>query len=270
MNNKIKHLNDNLAQYNNLAIAFSGGIDSTFLLCQAKAVLGKENVLAIVVNSELFRDSEFTKAAVLAESIGVKVVQTEMKELTDSEIAHNTPNGWYRSKKMLYTEIKKQAAKLGFTNVADGMIMDDLDDFRPGLKARDEEGILSPLQTAELFKSEIREAAKELKLPIWDKPASCSVASRFPYYTEITEEKVQQVMQAEKFINELGFPVVRVRHHGEVARIEVETDRIVELFNYREAIDKAFKELGFTFVAIDLNGYQMGKMNTTILEEKAM
>lgn len=270
MNQKVQNLNEKLAQFGKLAIAFSGGIDSTFLLCQAKAVLGKENVLAVVVNSELFRNSEFEKASVLAKNLGIQVVETTMEELSDSEIAHNTPNGWYRSKKMLYKEVKKQAENLGYTVVADGMIMDDLADFRPGLKARDEEEVVSPLQLVELYKSEIRSAAKELNLPIWDKPASCSVASRFPYYTEITLNKVQQVMQGEKFLNELGFPVVRVRHHGDIVRIEVEQERISELFENREKIDSYFKNLGFAFVAIDLNGYKMGRMNETILESQAM
>ncbi|MFZ2539528.1 MAG: lactate racemization operon protein LarE, partial [Oscillospiraceae bacterium] len=154
--------------------------------------------------------------------------------------------------------------------VMDGMIMDDNDDFRPGLKARDEEGVLSPLQAVELYKSEIREFAKAMKLPIWGKPASCSVASRFPYYSEITEEKIKKVMEGEQFLNSLGFSVVRLRYHDSIARIEVEEDRLADLLENRVIINQYLKELGFEYVALDVSGYQMGRMNEELLEANAI
>ena len=265
--NKLEKLEQILMREGKVAVAYSGGIDSTFLLAEAKKALGVENVLAVIVNSELFRDSEYNKALELAGSMGVKTCGTSIEELSDVEIANNTPNGWYRSKKLLYQAIRQVAEKEGFDVIVDGMIMDDNDDFRPGLKARDEENILSALQSAEIYKAEIREFSKTMNLPIWDKPASCSVASRFPYYTEITPEKVATVMQGEEFLNNLGFPIVRLRHHGNIARLEVEESQLLDILKKREQVDKFFKELGFEFVVLDLAGYKMGRMNEELLAQ---
>lgn len=270
MDNKLVKLELMLQQFDKVAIAFSGGIDSAFLLAEAKRILGAENVLAVVVNSELFRDSEFNKAIEMAQNMGVGFIGTEIRELADPDISNNTPNGWYRSKKLLYQVVKEAAREKNIQIVMDGMIMDDNDDFRPGLKARDEEGVLSPLQAVEIYKSEIRESAKTMNLPIWGKPASCSVASRFPYYTEITEEKIKKVMEGEQFLNNLGFSVVRLRYHDSIARIEVEEDRLADLIENRVIINQYLKELGFEYVALDVSGYQMGRMNEELLEANAI
>lgn len=268
--NKLERLEQILLDQKKVTVAYSGGIDSTFLLAEAKKVLGVENVLAVVVNSELFRDSEYDKAMELAKAMDVKARGITIEELADEEIANNTPNGWYRSKKILYQAIREVAQEEGFDVIVDGMIMDDNADFRPGLKARDEENILSALQEADLYKSEIRELSKTMNLPIWDKPASCSVASRFPYYTEITPEKVAMVMQGEEFLNNLGFAVVRLRHHGNIARLEVEESRMADILAEHKQVDKFFKELGFEFVALDFSGYKMGRMNEELFAETAV
>lgn len=266
MENKLVNLELMLQKFDKVAIAFSGGIDSAFLLAEAKRILGPENVLAVVVNSELFRDSEYNKAIEMAQHLGVRFIGTEIRELADPDIANNTPNGWYQSKKLLYQAIKVAAQDQEIQVVIDGMIMDDSNDFRPGLKARDEEGVLSPLQAVGLYKTEIRELSKAINLPIWSKPASCSVASRFPYYTEITEEKIKKVMEGEQFLHNLGFSVSRLRYHDSVVRIEVEEERLMDFLESRVVINHYLKELGFEYVSLDIMGYKMGRMNEELLE----
>lgn len=268
MQAKIEHLHQLLMNYEKLAITFSGGIDSTVLLHQAKRVLGVENVLAVVVNSELFQDEEYERAIEIAKSFQVQVIGTEIEELAQPEIANNTPDSWYKSKQLLYGKVKQIAQTNGFLHVADGMIMNDLSDYRPGLRARDEAGVLSPLQVAGFYKSEIRELAQQAAIPIWNKPASCSVVSRFPYYHSITLEKVERVIQAEKFLQQLGFLVNRVRCHDDLARIEVTEYQLLEIFQQKSVIDSYFKEIGFAYVSIDLMGYKMGRMNEVLLNDK--
>lgn len=268
MQAKIDHLHQLITNYQKLAITFSGGIDSTVLLHQAKKVLGIENVLAIVVNSELFQDKEYERAIKIAESFQVQVIGTEIEELAEPEIANNTPDSWYRSKQLLYGEVKQIAQTKGFLHVADGMIMNDLSDYRPGLRARDEAGILSPLQEAGFYKPEIRELAQQVGIPIWNKPASCSVVSRFPYYHSITLEKVERVIQAENFLQQMGFLINRVRCHDDLARIEIEECQLGEIFQQKSVIDSYFKKIGFAYISIDLMGYKMGRMNEVLLNDK--
>src|SRR5690625_1115771 len=194
MYDKNKSLGEILRNMDSAMVAFSGGIDSTFLLERAHQELG-DNVIAVVVNSELFRRQEFEKAVQLAEEMGVKVYQTEIKELENEAIVANTPDSWYHSKKMLYSHLNHLAEKLGYSYVLDGMIMDDLEDFRPGLLARTEEGARSVLQEAKLYKKEIRALSKELAVTIWNNHASCSLASRIPYGVRLDKEKIEQVDQ---------------------------------------------------------------------------
>lgn len=263
---KNQHLGEILSGMNRVLIAFSGGVDSTLVLKRAQQELGSENVLAVVVASELFRKEEFEGAVRLAEEMGVKALQTEIKELEDEGVAANTPDSWYYSKKLLYTHLNKLAEELGYDHVLDGMIMDDLDDFRPGLKARTEAGARSVLQEAELYKREVRFLSQELELPVWNKPASCSLASRIPYGTRLDKKKIEQVNEAEKFITKLGFKLVRVRYHENIARIEVPTEEIAGLLKNREQIQLKLTALGFDYVSIDLRGYRTGSMNEVLTE----
>lgn len=259
-----------LSKMNRVIVAFSGGVDSALVLKRAQEELGEENVLAVVVASELFRAEEFEGAVQLAEQMGVKVLKTEIKELENPEIVANTPDGWYFSKQMLYNRLNELAEELGYDHVLDGMIMDDLADFRPGLKARTEAGVRSVLQEANIYKQEVRELANDLQLPVWNKPASCSLASRIPYGTPLTKKKIEQVNEAELFLAKLGFPQTRVRHHENVARIEVTPTEIAEMVEKREQIQMKLTSLGFTYVSIDLLGYRTGSMNeelpATVLE----
>lgn len=264
-NNKLGEI---LKGMNRVIVAFSGGVDSALVLKRAQQELGNDNVLAVVVASELFRKEEFAGAVNLAKELGANVLEAEIKELEDEGVAANTPDSWYHSKKLLYSHLNGLAGKLGYDYVLDGMIMDDQDDFRPGLRARTEAGARSVLQEADLYKREVRELSKELALPVWNKPASCSLASRIPYGIRLDKEKIRQVDEAEKFIGKLGFGMVRVRHHEQTARIEVAADEMAGLLEHREPILLKLTSLGFKYISIDLRGYRTGSMNEVLSDEQ--
>lgn len=265
---KEERLRDILREVGRLVVTYSGGIDSSYLLKIAVDTLGRDNVLAAVVNSELFSDYEFDTAIDLANEMGARCLGLEMQELSDPRIAANTPNSWYYSKKMLYQTIKEHVAPEGFTVLSDGLIMDDINDFRPGVKARNEEGVRSLLQEAGLYKSEIRQLAKRAGVTNWNKVPSCSVASRFPYGTKITFDKVQWVFQAEDYLVAMGFEQVRVRVHGDLARIEVAADKIPALMDVRSDVEAKLRAIGFSYVTVDLAGYKYGRMNDTLSESE--
>lgn len=254
-------LADTLKKMDKVLVGFSGGIDSTLVLKSALDTLGRDNVIAVVANSELFTDEEFDKAMALAKELGANVIGTTLNYLSDEHIANNTPETWYYSKKMFYNRMNEIAVENGIDHVLDGMIMDDNDDFRPGLVARNEAGAESVLQTADFYKDDVREAAKNLGLKNWNKVASCSVSSRFEYNTPLTLEKINRVMAAEKALRNMGFGVVRVRDHEEIARVEVPSDLLVEFAANASEINSKLQALGYEFVTLDLAGFKSGRMN---------
>lgn len=269
ISDKNQLLGEILTNMDNVLVAFSGGVDSSLVLKRARDILGKDNVLAVVVDSELFRNEECTQAIELAKKMDVNVLKTNIYELDDERITANTPESWYFSKKLLYNHLNDKARELGYNYVLDGMIMDDIQDFRPGLRARSEAGVRSILQEADLYKDEVRLISKEMDLQVWDKPASCSLASRIPYGIKLDKEKITQVSEAEQLIRELGFEVVRVRHHGDLARIEIEENKITDIFKYNKIINTELKDLGFKYISIDLEGYRTGSMNE-VLDGKSL
>ena len=262
---KLKKLQDYLRSLESVAVAFSSGVDSTFLLKVAKDTLG-DKVMAVTAQSCSFPKRELKEAIAFCEKEGIKHVICESEELSIEGFAQNPKNRCYLCKKELFEKIQKIAADNGMKAIVEGSNLDDNGDYRPGLIAVKELGVSSPLRQAELYKEEIRELSKEMGLPTWDKQSFACLSSRFVYGETISEEKLGMVDQAEQLLLDMGFHQIRVRIHGNIARIEVlpeEIARLVEEEN-RTRIAKQLKEYGFDYVTLDLLGYRTGSMNETL------
>ena len=262
---KFQALKNNLSRLGSLAVAYSGGVDSTFLLRMAKEVLG-ENVIAVTAKSRSFPGRELTEAQVFCRQEGIRQFVVETDELQMEAFRHNPVNRCYLCKHALFGKILETARQQGIAHVAEGSNMDDTGDFRPGMKAVAELKVLSPLKEAGLYKEEIRMLSRQLNLPTWGKPSFACLASRFPYGEEITEEKLQMVDRAEQLLLDLGFTQFRVRIHGTLARIEVlpeEFDRLV-FEETRRLVAQKLKEFGFSYITADMEGYRTGSMNETV------
>lgn len=259
---KYEKLKNLLGEMGKVLVAFSGGVDSSFLLKVAVDVLG-ENVLAVIASSETYPEKERDEAVKLAKRLNVRYEVIQTKELENPDFAHNPPERCYFCKMELFSKLKDIAESEGIPYVLDGSNFEDTSDFRPGAKAAEELGVRSPLKETGLVKEEIRQLSKYVDLPTWNKPSLACLSSRFPYFTEIEPESLKQVAQAEKFLKGLGFNQVRVRHHGQIARVEIEPQefsKIVEKAT-KEKIINAFKKFGFIYITLDLAGFRSGSMN---------
>ena len=257
---KMSNLRALLRSYGPLAVAFSGGADSTLLLKVALDELGTDKVVALIGISETFPRSEREQALVLAEQLGARHIEVMTMELHTSAFVENTAERCYHCKKELLTKFLSIAKEEGFLAVADGSNADDLKSSRAGLRAVSELGTHSPLAEVGLTKEEVRHLSKELGLPTATKPSSACLASRIPFGTAITRENLVQVERAEVFLRDLGVTQLRVRHHGDVARIEVTPEEFYLVLNNRDWIVKEFKMLGFSYVTMDLQGFRSGSM----------
>jgi len=262
---KLERLRAIFLPMRSVMVAFSGGVDSTFVLKVAHDAIG-DRVLALTTTSPTMPDEDRRTALAMAQQIGARHVVIDSNELEIPGYAQNPLDRCYLCKHNLFTVCEAKAAEFGVTQIVDGLNLDDLHDYRPGIKAAAEKRVRHPLVEAELTKAEIRELSRALGLPTWDRPASPCLSSRFPYGTEITLEGLRKVERGEQLLHGLGFRVARVRYHGEVARLEVEAREIPLLLKpeLREMVDRELKKIGFRFVTVDLKGFRSGSLNEGI------
>lgn len=267
LDGKYENLTQLIASMGRTLIAYSGGVDSTFLAKVAQETIGRDAV-AVTALSPTYPATELDEAKRYAAEIGIEHRLIETHELEKEEYAVNNPDRCFYCKKELFTEMQIIAEDEGFETIVYGGILDDLGDHRPGMEAAELLNARAPLVEAELQKHEIRQLSKQLGLPTWDKPAGACLASRIPYGMRVTLEKLHQVDQAEQFLHRLGFRLVRVRHHGDIARIEAPPEDLPRLFegDVHTRIVDALKEVGFKYVALDMQGYRTGSLNETLAD----
>ena len=259
---KLAHLRDFFRPLPSVMVAFSGGVDSTFVLKVAHETIG-DRVLALTTTSPTMPDDDRLSALEMARLIGARHLVIESNELEIPGYARNPIDRCYLCKHNLFTVCEAKARELQIDDIVDGLNLDDLNDYRPGIKAASEKRVRHPLVEAGMSKADIRELSRAMGLPTWDRPASPCLSSRFPYGTTITPDGLRQVEQGERLLHAMGFRVARVRFHGEVARLEVEADEIPRLLEplTRATIDRELKQLGFRFVTVDLKGFRSGSLN---------
>ncbi len=260
---KYEALLERVADLESVLVAYSGGVDSTLLAVSALSVLGSRCHAALAI-SDTYPESEVVHARALAKELGLRLLEVETHELIDSQFRANGPDRCYHCKAELFGLMRTIADARGLRHVADGSNMDDLADHRPGARAAQEIGVVSPLRDAGFTKQDIRDVAAMLGLPNWDRPSMACLASRFPYGEPITEERLARVAAAEDSLRNLGLRQFRVRAHGDVARLEVDPVEMQSVWEMRDSVGWAMKAAGFTFVAQDLEGYRTGSLNEAL------
>jgi pyridinium-3,5-biscarboxylic acid mononucleotide sulfurtransferase len=259
---KLAVLSARLAACDSLIVAYSGGVDSAYLAFMAARTLGAQ-ALAVTAESPSYPERHREMALRVAREFALRHEFIATTELSSPAYRANGPDRCYHCKHELYTQLSALARTRGFASVADGSNADDRGDYRPGRRAAREFGVISPLDEAGLTKDEIRTLSHEAGLPTWDEPASACLSSRIPYHSEVTEDKLRVIEQAEEAVRAIGFRVLRVRHHGELARVEIGRDEMARAVvpDVAAAIDGALRQLGFRFVTLDLKGYRLGSLN---------